>query len=255
MKTKFLLLFLMSTFAFSQDEVYCTVGKDTDGFGLLENKSKTYVEAGFRANGILNGSSFIKFENGNYIFSNFINGMPTGNSVYYIGEGSRQHGIYENGMKEGVHVLVSDSNLDYTVLITYKNDKEISRKNFKLDFNAISEKPQGDCENGYGAKIGSDGLTYIGFFKNSEFYRGEIINNVRRSCTIYNLEDKGLEKGIYALYTTNSGLIEIFRVLYQIEALNHNVNRNSLSISRDKHKITGTSYNTNGEEIETFKNF
>jgi hypothetical protein len=255
MKKIILLLLAINGIAFGQEKIICSVGNETNGFGILENESKTIIEAGFRTDGLLNGTTFMKENNGHYIFSNFKNGIPTGNSVYYIGEGSRQHGVYENGMKEGIHVLVNDLNLDYTVLITYKNDKEVSREKFKLDFNAISKDCQGDCENGYGAKIADDGLIYIGFFKNSEFYRGEILNNERGSCTIYNLEDKGLEKGVYALYTTNSGLIEIFRVLFHIESLNHNVNRNSMSIIREKHKITGTNYNSNGEETSTLQNF
>ncbi len=252
---KIIILFLaINGIAFGQEDIICSVGNDTNGFGLLENKDKTYVEAGFRANGTLNGSSFIKFENGYYIFSNFINGIPTGNSVYYIGEGSRQHGVFENGMKEGIHILLNDSNLSESILITYKNDKEISRKTMILQASKLSEGYQGDCVNGYGAKLDDDGNILIGFFQNGNFYRGEVIDNEKRTVTIYNKKDNGREIGVYTLMDRKPDLIEEFKVVLYTEDYKTSTLKNTVLVNREVKKIMASEYDDKGVK-KSFKNF
>lgn len=254
MKKIIILLLAINGIAFGQEEIFCTVGNDTNGFGLLENKEKSYVEAGFRTNGVLNGSSFINFKNGNYIFSKFINGIPTGNSIYYIGEGSRQYGVFENGMKEGIHILLNDSKLNESVIITYENDKEISRKTMILQTSKLSLGCQGDCENGYGAKLDDDGLIIIGFFQNGNFYRGEVIDNEKKTVTIYNKKDKGNEIGVYTLMDRKPDLIEEFKVVSYSDDFKSNFIKNTVLVNREVKKVMASEYDEKGDK-KSFKNF
>lgn len=252
---KIIIFFLaINGIAFSQEKKICSVGNDTNGFGLLENPNKTIIEAGFRTNGILNGSTFLLDENGYYIFSNFKNGIPTGNSVYYIGEGSRQHGVFENGKKEGVHILLNDSNLNQSILITYKNDKEVSRSNFILIGSKLSEGCQGDCTNGYGAKTDNDGNILIGFFQNGIFYRGEVIDNEKKTVTVYNKKDVGREIGVYTLMDRKPDLIEEFKVVLYSEDFKSNAIKNTVLINRDVKKVMASEYDDKGVK-KSYKNF
>lgn len=252
---KIVILFLaISGIAFGQEDIVCSVGNDTNGFGLLENTNKSIINAGFRTNGVLNGSTFLLDKNGHYIFSNFKNGIPTGNSVYYIGEGSRQHGVFENGMKEGVHILINDLKFSESILITYKNDKEISRKTILLQASKLAEGCQGDCENGYGAKVDEEGMLLIGFFKNGNFYRGEILDNEKRTTTIYNKSDNGREIGVYTLMDRKPDLIEEFKVVLYSEDFKNNYIKNTVLINREAKKVMASEYDDKGVK-KSFKNF
>lgn len=248
-----ILAFILSNLSFGQEK--CVQGDCEAGFGISENSDKSIITTGFFYEGKLNGAGFKKEKNGHYMFSNFKNGIPTGNSVYYIGEGSRQHGIFEKGLKEGIHILIDDAIFTESIQIAYKNDKEISRKKFTFDTSKANQGCQGDCENGYGVKTDPAGNIIIGFFENSIFYRGEVINAKDNSCNIYNKNDKEIKLGMYRIMNNNGTLIESIEVMNYSELLKIQNSINKITIIRDSHRILGTEYLPNNEVKETFKNF
>lgn len=243
------------TFLLSQDDLMCKIGDCESGFGIIENADTTIIEFGFRIEGKLNGAGYKRSENGHFIFSNFKNDLPTGNSVYFVGEGSRQHGVFKKGLKEGVHVIINDSNLSESILVTYERDIEISREIYKLDNKKMHQDCSGDCENGYGAKVDISGQIIIGFFENSVFTRGEVIDNDKKTVTIYNINEEGLDLGIYTMDFKRENRTEIFKVLLYSEVLGGKANKTSIYLTSNSHKITGVEYDGSGKQKNIYSNF
>lgn len=253
--TTLLVAILFGFIAFGQETTTCVQGDCKEGFGIIENSDKSIVITGFFKDDKLNGAGYKKDKNGNYIFSNFKNGIPTGNSVYYIGEGSRQHGLFENGLKEGVHILIIDSLFNESTQITYKNDKEISRKKFNFQGNNITKDCQGNCENGYGVKLDESGNSLIGFFENSVFKRGEVLSSKENICNIYCKNNSEIQMGIYSISNNKGTIIESIEVMNYNETMKIQNNINKIMIVQELNKIMAMDYLTNNEVKNTFKNF
>lgn len=247
LSTLFILFFAVSLFA--QTEMTCISGNCKNGEGILKNSDYSVVKAGIFVNEKLNGAGFKKDKNGHFFYSNFINDIPTGFCVYYIGEGVKQHGNFKNGLKEGVHVVMFQDLTKY-VLITYKNDKEVSRTNFSLSLDKIKEGCQGDCQNGFGFIANGEEVLLLGFFKNGAFNRGEIINIPNSSSEMYDFDNKEEVKGMYNSNDSESGIIEEFMVVDYYESKNINKQKSSVTVRLETNSFIVASF----DEIGNLKN-
>ena len=246
------LLFTVTLFA--QDQLICVSGSAKSGEGILKNTEETIFKAGIFNNEKLNGAGYKKEKNGNFYFSNFKDDLPTGFSVYFIGEGVKQHGVFKNGLKEGVHVLMFSDLTKYD-LITYQKDKEISRKNITVSLDKLKDGCQGDCENGFGFKADGPEILLLGFFKNNAFIRGEIINIPNNSSEFYDFENKEKEKGMYISSDTENGFIEEYIVIDYFESKNINKQKSSTTVRKETNSFIVVSFDEQGNLKNKINNF
>lgn len=249
-----IVIYLFSIILFGQNNLTCATGNCKNGEGILQNSDFSIINAGIFNNGKLNGAGYKKEKNGNFYYSNFKEDLPTGFSIYYIGEGVKQHGVFKNGLKEGTHVLMYQDLSQYT-LINYKNDKEISRTNFTLDINKINQGCQGDCANGFGFMANGEDTLLLGFFKNTVFIRGEVINIAKNSSEFYDFENKEEIKGIYTSQNTQDGFVEDYLVIDYYESKNINKQKSSVTSIKDRNIFIIASFDETGNLKNKVKNY
>lgn len=244
---------LFTGLMYGQVDLQCVLGNCETGEGVSMNSDSTVVKVGIFEDKKLNGAGFHKDKNGHFYFSNFKNDIPDGFSIYYIGEGVKQHGAIKNGMKEGEHVILY-SDLTVYSIVTYKNNKEVSRKEFHFDFGKMKEGCQGDCVNGFGIVPSGPETLLLGFFVNSIFVRGEVVNLINGSSEIYDFESKEEVKGIYTSQDFDNGTIEEFIVIDFFESKGINKQKSSITLVRDINNFYVTSFDDEGQIKNQIKN-
>ena len=244
---------LLSGSIYSQDQMRCHLGSCETGEGISLNSDSTIVKIGIFVDKKLNGAGYLKEKNGNYYYSNFKNDVPSGFSVFYIGEGLKQHGKIQNGMKEGEHVIMYSDLTLYTI-VTYKNDKEVSRRDFTFDFNKMKEGCQGDCLNGFGIIPNGPETLLLGFFMDGIFVRGEVVNLISGSSEIYEFESKDEVKGLYSTQDYDFGTVEEFMVIDYFESKGVNKQKSSVTVNRDNFIFFVTAFDEEGQVKNQIKN-
>ena len=180
--TFFLLLLIVSSSVFSQN-TGCVYGDCSEGYGK-------YV-----------------WENGDAYIGNWKNGEQNGDGSYTFATGSKYTGGYKNGLRYGTGTYIWADGEKYTG--QWMNDKQHGEGSYykkdgtiqigvwengtyKGKTGEITGCIFGDCDNGYGTYIWSNGEKYTGFwvndhrkgqgtniFASGERYEGEWINDLR----------------------------------------------------------------------------
>lgn len=181
-------------------------GNCTDGYGTYYYNDGGIYD-GFFKNGYRNGPGIYSFTDGSYYSGNWVDGRKEGFAMYSWKDGSMFFGYYKNEKLNGQGVYINedkvikggifkDGNFDTTYEI---NDNGTS-----------SGCASGDCENGFGKYVYSNGDIYVGFFSNGYFtngaysygatkdiYIGEFLYNKKNGFGIYTWANKNSYIGMY----------------------------------------------------------
>ena len=144
-------------------QAQCVSGNCEDGYGVyLESNGSRYE--GFFENGDYEGFGTIVFSNGDSYIGNWSGGKFSGKGAYtWMNDGSKYIGHWQDGDRQGIGVTI---NADGTKQTNIWIQDQIS------DDEHSDDCINGDCKDGYGVAIYSDGSVYEGNFRNG-YYDGQ----------------------------------------------------------------------------------
>jgi hypothetical protein len=180
-------------------------GNCTDGYGTYFYADGGSYE-GFFKNSFRNGPGMYVFPDGSNFSGNWVNGKKEGYGMYGWTDGAAYCGQYVNDNRsgEGIYIdenkvvkggIFKDGNFEQTFLINDNGSKS----------GCIS----GDCYNGFGKIIYSNGDVFLGFFKNGQMshgiyvyankdsYIGEFSSGKKHGIGIYTWSDQSYYLGMY----------------------------------------------------------
>jgi len=167
-------------------------GNCQDGYGTYYYSDGGKHE-GFYSNGNRNGTGIYTFASGDVYYGNFVNGAKDGYAFYKWTDGSAYIGYYKNEKIHGEGMYVNNKELKGAI---FKEGNFDVTYNFQ-DNGVTTGCVAGDCNNGFGKYIYSNGDLFIGFFtngylkhgmysySNKDFFIGEYVNSQRQGLGYY----------------------------------------------------------------------
>ena len=192
----------------NNSELECLEGDCTTGWGKIKVEG-IITKATFK-NGAIDGLAYINYPENSYYTGEYINNKRDGFGLYKWSSGNTYVGYWKNGKQEGYGFIINQNN-EITSAGIYdggnlKTNKFTDYKNKK-----ISGSCTGECVNGFGTYIYSNGDKYTGFFtnaqrsdvgiyiwKNNSKYMGPYNKKgVRNGFGVYTYVDRSVFKGIF----------------------------------------------------------
>lgn len=145
----------------------CDWGDCKNGYGKKTYSNGDYI--GFWSNGLKEGygSYYWTKSKGQYIGS-WESDKMSGYGVYISDDNDNLRGQYRDGKMNGIGVTVRDNKWEQGIF----KDGNISQHFNYYSNNKTSGCTIGDCQNGYGKWVYSNGDNYIGFFNNGNLKQG-----------------------------------------------------------------------------------
>lgn len=185
----------------------CVSGNCKNGWGEMK-MGDAKVKAMFR-DGVINGIAIIDYPGNSYYHGEYKNNQREGTGYYRGADGDHYVGEWKNGKRNGYGYIMNSKNKIYQAGY-FENDKLVRTLDAEYIANKQSAGCIGDCKNGFGYILYSNGDKYWGFFKNGQrhhigyyiwnngsVYVGNWVDGVRTGYGAYTYVDKSKFKGIF----------------------------------------------------------
>lgn len=203
----------------------CLSGNCTDGYGKIQTKDNSTIK-GFFKYSQPNGYGVERYNIGDSYQGFFVNGLRNGYGVYYWkSTGTYYYGQWKDGKQHGYGYYQKSAKV--TQAGYYENGKQTINLMTQDYLNNIKRgNCIGNCSNGFGQYVFSDGSWYFGFFANNKMqhlgvYKWASTNDLYLGLTNY---DKLTGQGMLSYGSSSNTLCGEF----------YNLKINGLGVYFDK---------------------